>query len=96
MSDVAAFEPQGATVLIGVSALQVPSSNISQRSCRVRCLVSAYLTWGATSGVAAVGGPGANTIGMTAGTVESFIFPANSFFISNVAASFEISPGEGL
>lgn len=91
------FQPQGPTVLIGVSALQVPIGTTGGGGAvtyRVRCLITAYLTWGNAS-VAAVGGPGANTLGMTAGGIETFTFPAQCFFISNVGASFEVTPGEG-
>ena len=97
MSLTSTFQPLGATVLIGTGALQVPigSSGGSATVYRVRCLVTAYITWG-NGLVAAVGGPGVNTLGMTAGGIETFTFPAQSFFISNVAASFEMTPGDGM
>lgn len=100
MSLVAAFQPLGPTVLVGVTALQVPGASAAG-SFRVRCLVTAYLTWGTQSTVTAAGAPVAGTpspatVGMTAGNVEKITLPGNSYFISSVAASFEITPGEGI
>ena len=108
MSLDSAFTPYGSvgTVLVGVSAVQVLAATgggagSSGQSFRVRCLVTAYLTWGTGSGVTAVGAPSAgtpsaNTIGMSAGQVEVFSFPPLAYFISTVAASFEITCGEGV
>ena len=99
MANSFTFSPAGPSVLVGVTAVQVPctaGSGVTGFSFRVRCLVAAYLTWGSTSGVTAVGGPGVNTLGMAAGGVETFAFPAASWFIANVAAAFEISPGDGM
>lgn len=101
--NVSAFMPLGGTALIGTAATQVPISlanNVYGRVFRVRCLVAGYLTWGPTNAVVAAGAPTAgtpspNTIGMSVvGGVEDFIFPGASWFISNVAASFEVTPGE--
>jgi hypothetical protein len=100
MSLTSTFMPSGPTVLVGASAVQANATSGSAVNYRVRCLVSAYLTWGG-AGISAAGAPSAgspvtNTIGMTAGGIETFTFPANSSFISSVAASFEVTPGEGL
>lgn len=100
MSLTSTFTPQGPTVLVGVTAVQIPNnitpSQFGSTTYRVRCLVTAYLTWGQASTVAAVGGPGTNTLGMTAGGVETFILPGQNYFIANVAAAFEMTPGEGM
>jgi hypothetical protein len=104
MSEISAFNPQGSTVLVGTSAVQVPGASSpggSSGGFRVRCLISGYLTWGQTSGVTAAGAPSggspvAATVGMSAGATETFKLPPQSYFISNVAASFEITPGEGV
>lgn len=103
MSAGSAFQLQGQTFLVGVSAVQVvgAGSGVTTSTVRIRCLVSAYLTVGGTSAVTAAGAPGAgspvsNTIGMSAGGVEVLSMGVGNWFISNVAASFEVTVGEGL
>lgn len=101
MANNSAFGPNGPTVLVGVSAVQVQATqNVVVQSYRVRCLVTGYLTWGPTNSVTSVGAPAAgvpsaNTLGMTAGNVESFCLP-NGWFIASGAGAFELTPGEGV
>lgn len=104
-----AFAPFGPTYLIGTTAVQVLSTNNNGcTSYRVRSLLTTtqYLSW-APAGVAnatptiTVTAPGANpspyTLGITPGTVEVFgNLPPNGFFKADIAAAFEITPGEGL
>lgn len=99
MSIDTTFKPQGPTTLVGVTAVQVDQGQAGSSTIRVRCLVTAYLTWGVASTITAAGAPGAtpvvNTVGLTAGTVETFEIPIRMFFISSVAAAFEVTPGMG-
>jgi hypothetical protein len=104
-----AFAPFGPTYLVGTSAVQVLSTNNNgSTSYRVRSLLATtqYLSW-APAGVAnaapsiTVAAPGASpsayTLGITPGTVEVFgNLPPNGFFKADIAAAFEITPGEGL
>ena len=104
-----AFAPFGPTYQIGTSAVQVLATNNNGcTSYRVRSLLSTtqYLSW-APAGVAnatptiTVTAPGASpsayTLGITPGTVEVFgNLPPNGFFKADIAAAFEITPGEGL
>ena len=105
-----AFAPFGPTYLVGTSAVQVLATNNNGcTSYRVRALLATtrYLSW-APAGVAnatptiTVAAPGASspsayTLGITAGTVEVFgNLPPNGFFKADIAAAFEITPGEGL
>jgi hypothetical protein len=104
-----AFAPFGPTYLVGTSAVQVLSTNNNgSTSYRVRSLLATtqYLSW-APAGVAnatptiTVTAPGAlpsaYTLGITPGTVEVFgNLPPNGFFKADIAAAFEITPGEGL
>ena len=104
-----AFAPFGPTYLVGTSAVQVLSTNNNgSTSYRVRSLLATtqYLSW-APAGVAnaaptiTVTAPGASpspyTLGITPGTVEVFgNLPPNGFFKADIAAAFEITPGEGL
>lgn len=94
------FVPQGQTYLIGVSAVNI-SQGANLVVYRVRCLATAYLTWGTTSGVTAAGAPAGgtpvtNTIGMSTGGIETFTLPPNAWLISTLAASFEVTAGEGI
>lgn len=96
------FAVWGPVNLIGTTPVQVLTTNgQSPTSYRVRCLVTGYLSWSPNSGVITpvaptAGVPSANTVGMTAGTVETFALTPNAFFQSSNAAGFEISPGEGM
>ena len=104
-----AFAPFGPTYLIGTTAVQVLSTNNNgSTSYRVRALLTTaqYLSW-APAGVAnaaptiTVTAPGASPspypLGITPGTVEVFgNLPPNGFFKADIAAAFEITPGEGL
>lgn len=96
------FHPITQTVLVGTSAVQVAiDTQQDNNTFRVVCKVAAYLTWGNSSSLTAKGAPAAgvpvmNTLGMaTVGTVMYIEVPSNAFFISNVAASFEITGGKG-
>lgn len=96
-----AFQPQGNTVTVGTAAVQAPAAGSNPSTCyRVRNLQSTvlYLTWGNASTVTAVGGAGANTVGMLPNSVETFMLSGgpNIWFITTIAGGFEITPGEGL
>lgn len=102
MSIDTTFHPITQTVLVGVAAVQVAiDTQLDANTFRVKCLAAAYLTWGNSSAVTAKGAPAAgvpvmNTLGMaTIGSVMYIEVPANSFFISSAAASFEITGGKG-
>lgn len=97
------FSPLGPTIQVGTSAVQVPLP-LAGNCYRVRCLVTAYLTWSATNAaVTSVGAPtgatqatwSANTIGLTAGAVEK-LSNIGPFFIASAAAAFEVTAGDGL
>ena len=109
MANDSTLTPKGPTVLVGTTVVQVNAANPNEYSVsyRVRCLVTAYLAWSTNNDVT----PGApvitatapsagtsqpNTLGMTAGAVETFTLPPNAWFVSSVAAAFEVSPGEGV
>ncbi len=95
------FQPKTPTILVGVTAIQPATDNqLDAPGVRVRCLVTGYLSWGPKSNITALGAPAnnapvMNTMGMFAGTTETFEIPANFFFISSVAAGFEITGGTG-
>ena len=100
MSIDTTFRPLGPTSLVGVAAVASGAHLSSGCSTfRVRCLVAAYLSWGNASVGApvapAAGVPSANTLGFNAGDVAYVELPYNVFFISSVAASFEVTPGQG-
>lgn len=96
------FAVWGPVNLIGTTPVQVLTTNgQSPTSYRIRCLVTGYFSWSPNSSVIipvapTAGVPSQFTEGMTAGTVETFALPPNAFFLSNNAAGFEISPGEGM
>jgi len=109
MSQDSAFSVWGSTVLVGTTAVQVATSNNQgPTSYRVRCLVAGYFSWApviaGTNTVPTIlapaaptaGVPSVNTIGMSLGGVEVFMLPPNAFFVSNNAAGFEVTPGEGI
>jgi hypothetical protein len=102
MSIDTVFKPAAPLTLVGVTAVQpCPGQNgTGIYTFHVRCLATAYLTWGRNAAVVAAGAPAAgvpspNTVGMTIGGVETFEIPGDSFFISTVAASFELIGGSG-
>jgi hypothetical protein len=101
MSIDTVFKPAAPLTLVGVTAVQpCPGQNgTGIYTFHVRCLATAYLTWGRNASIVSNAGPGAgpvvNTVGMTIGGVETFEIPGDSFFISNVAASFELIGGSG-
>ena len=101
MSIDTTFHPITQTILVGAAAVQVAlDTQQDNTTFRVRCLLAAYLTWGNSNTITAKGAPAAgvpvmNTLGMTAGTVMYIEVPANAFFISSVAAAFEITGGKG-
>ena len=100
MSIDTTFRPLGPTVLVGTAAVS-PGAHLSSgcSTFRVRCLVSAYLGWGNDNVGApvapAAGVPAVNTLGFSAGDIAYVELPYNVFFISSVAASFEVTPGQG-
>src|SRR5689334_18659925 len=107
MSQNSAFNPTGPTVLVGTSVVQAPATNMVTPTCyRVRCLVTGYLSWATSQNPTAptmsaptaptAGVPQDKTLGMTAGGVECFILMQNCYFLSSVAAGFEVTPGEGI
>ncbi len=102
MSIDTTFHPITQTVLVGTSAVQVATdTQLDANTFRVVCVAAAYLTWGNASTVTSKGAPTAgnpvfNTLGMlTVGSVMYIEVPANSWFISSVAASFQITGGKG-
>jgi hypothetical protein len=100
MSVDTTFKPIGATYLLSTTAIQPTPDASGTATFRLRCLVAGYVTWGRTNAVTAAGAPGAtpsaNTIGVSiVGQVTYIEVPAASFFISSVASSFEITPGQG-
>lgn len=100
MSIDTTFRPLGPTQLVGVTPLQAADLSSGCSTFRVRCLVAGYLSWGSSSAVTAKGAPAAgspvaDTLGMAAGAVAYLELPYNSWFISNVAAAFEVTPGQG-
>ena len=103
------FTPKGPTYLVGITPIQASPYNPNEASTsyRVRCLATAYLAWVTNNDVGApppvitatapsAGVSQANTMGMTIGGVETFTLPPNAWFISSVAAAFEVTPGEGV
>ena len=102
----ATFQVWGPLNLIGTSVVQVVTTNQQQpTSYRIRCLVTGYISWAPSSGgvptintptAPSAGTPSPNTIGMTAGGVETLGLPPNAYFLSNNAAGFEVSAGQGL
>jgi hypothetical protein len=103
MSIDTVFKPAGPLTQLSTSAVQIcpPGTGSGIYTFRVRCLATAYFSWGRLSTITALGAPVAgtnvseNTIGMTIGGVEIFEIPGDSFFISSVAAAFEFCPGSG-
>jgi hypothetical protein len=101
MSIDTTFHPITQTILVGATAVQVSTdTQLDATTFRVRCLVTAYLTWGGNSSITAKGAPAAgvpvfNTLGMTVGSVMYIEVPSNSFFIASAAAAFEITGGKG-
>jgi hypothetical protein len=101
MSIDTTFHPITQTILVGATAVQVSTdTQLDATTFRVRCLATAYLTWGGNSNITAKGAPGAgvpvfNTLGMTVGSVMYIEVPSNSFFISSAPTAFEITGGKG-
>jgi hypothetical protein len=100
MSVDTTFKPLTGIVQVGASAVQVvPTQSFGVTTFRVRCLTAGYLTWGPKSTVTAGGapapGPVANTLGLATNAVAYIDVPATSWFISSVAAGFEICGGQG-
>ena len=105
-----AFSPFGQTHLVGTTSVQIKATNNDNpTSYRIRNLKTTdqYFSWAPPEpGDAAVtcvtpaaptnGAPVTNTLGM-AGTSTIVIsgIPANAWFLSNVAAGFEVTSGEG-
>ena len=98
----ATFQPQGPTVLVGTTAVQVPGAAGGSTSYRIRNISASvqYFSWGTASVGAPVapvaGTPSANTIGMLGGSVETFCISSNPFLIAGTATGFEVTPGEGV
>jgi hypothetical protein len=101
MSVDVTFKPLGSTFQVGTAAVQRPEAGQpGPVTFRVRCLAAAYLSWGPKStvvaqGAPALGAPVINTIGMNTNGLIHLELPPDSWFISNVLASFEITPGSG-
>lgn len=99
MPNNAAFWPLSSTVLVGVTAVQVPGSTGTYRVRNLSASVQ-YFSWGNSSvsapTIPVAGTPSANTIGMLPNSVEIFSIGANVWFIASAAAAFEFTPGEGL
>lgn len=102
-----AFQPIGATVLVGVSPVKAPANDGSEtQSYRISSLSTSrqYLTWHPETtqqptlsiAVPANGVPSPNTIGMAAGATETFVLPNNCWFRADAAGAFEVTPGQGL
>lgn len=101
-----AFAPNGDTVLVGTTIVQVKArSNVETQNYRVRCLVTGYISWATSNNPTAptfaatapvAGTPSPNTLGMTVGGVETFCLANDAYFLSSVVAGFEVTPGEGL
>jgi hypothetical protein len=100
MASANAFTPNGPTVLVAASAVQI--SAIGSNSYRVRNLSASaqYFTHGAASSVTSVGAPTAgvpsqNTIGMLGSSVETFsnLLP---WMIASSATGFEVTAGDGV
>jgi len=104
-----AFTPFGSTYLVGVTAVQVKSSNnMYPTGYRIVNLTSSLvrISWqpqepfdGTSTPVVtapSAGVPSANTLAIPANGVAVFAgIPPNAWFISS-AASVEITPGEGI
>lgn len=104
MSVDTVFKPIGSTTLVGITAVQLTTSgNSSGAPMSIRCrnlqTTPEYFTWGnsaaVTSLIPAAGVPAPNTIGMLPTSVETFEIPYNSWVIASLAASFEMTPGQG-
>ena len=104
-----AFQPLGPTVLVTGGPVQVlATANLGATSYRIRnvTVTNAYIAWapalasGATPSITAIaptpGFPVQNTLGMLATSVEAFRLPANAWFRTSAAGTFEVTPGEGL
>lgn len=106
----ATFTPKGPTVLVTTSVVQVLTTQDGDRatSYLIRCLATGYLAWAPaefaldstaaviTAAAPSAGNPAANTIGMTAGGIQTLTLPQRAFFKSSVANGFEVTPGEGV
>jgi len=105
-----AFSPFGPTHLVGTSSVQIKATNNDNpTSYRIRNLKTTdqYFSWAppapgdvavtcVTPAAPSAGSPVTNTLGMAGSTtiVISGI-PANAWFLSNIAAGFEVTAGEG-
>lgn len=107
MSQDSAFTPYGPLTLIGTAVVQVASTTlVNPASYRIRCLVAGYLSWAPSTGsvpptigaptAPTAGVPSVNTIGMSVGQTEVIALPPNAYFLSNNAAGFEVTAGEGI
>lgn len=103
MASANAFSQLAPTILVGTSAVQIATNQRTSNGYRVRCVVasgSAYFTTGQTSSVTSVGAPttgvpSAATMGMGAGTVETFT-NLGDWMIASAAGAFEVTPGDGV
>ena len=109
MSYNSTFTPQGATVVVSNSAVQVnTSNNVYPSSYRIRNLLStaAYISWAPqepnnaavtpTLVTPVAGTPAPYTVGMLPNSVETFCLPPNCWFIASATNAFEVTPGEGM
>ena len=102
-----AFTPKGPTVLVGVNAVQVPTSDgTAATSYRVRNILSTaqYLTWypktntppNITATAPTASTPAPFTMGFAGSSTETVVFPANCWLKADTVAAFEVTPGEGV
>lgn len=103
MSVDTVFKPIGPLTLVGIAAIKVclnDGSGMSTYRVRNTAGTVQYFTWGVSStvvfaGIPTAGAPSPNTIGMLAGSIETFEIPAGVYFIGNVGSAFEFTAGQG-
>lgn len=102
MASSNAFTQLGPTVLVGTTAVQIFTPQRTSNVYRVRNISAStqYFTTGPDNTVTAIGAPSAGnpsvrTMGMAAGTVETFT-GLHGWMIATAAASFEVTPGDGV
>lgn len=100
------FKPIGALAFVDstVAVIVCPKDGAGQSTYRVKCTAVGYLRWypstaGSTPApiapTAGIANSQPNTVGMAAGTVETFEIPAGVQFIASTGATFEIMSGQG-
>lgn len=105
MSVDTVFQPKLPTVLVGTAGIQIippgtgPAGMMTFRTVNLIASIS-YLGYGPTAAqavanAAAPGAAGAYTIAMLPSSVETFEFQSTMFFAANIAAAFNMTPGQG-